>query len=131
MKKLPTPNSSLLTVFAFASAFCAGSAHALNLNWTNTGTDFNANFLALPALPSKVVANASADKDIVARVIDAGAKDKWVFAVNTSPNAKTGVTINFGAGKLQPLSDSAAKGTVTGASVKIDLRPYQLVSFKL
>jgi len=94
--------------------------------------DFNANFLALPALPSKVVVGASADGDVVARVIDAGAKGKWVFAVNTSPQPKTDAVINFGGeGVLKPLSESAGKGAVKSASVKINLHPYQLVSFKV
>jgi len=94
--------------------------------------DFNANFLALPALPSRVVAGACADREVVARVIDAGEAGKWGFAVNTSQVAKAGVTVNFGGtGTLKALSETAGKGTVTGASVKIDLRPYQLVSYKI
>jgi hypothetical protein len=62
---------------------------------------FNTAFLSLPALPSRVVAGASNDPQIVVREIATQGQGTYYALVNTGMKAKTGVTLNLpGAGQL-------------------------------
>ncbi len=93
--------------------------------------DFNANFLALPALPSVRVDGASSDKDVVVRTIKTDKYGTYVAIINTAPTAKVGVVVNLKtAGTLNPLA-AGAQAKVSGSSATLDLRPYQLVAMKL
>jgi len=49
---------------------------------------FNVNFLALPALPSKVVKGAASDDEVVVRRIDTDKHGTWIAVVNTSLHGK-------------------------------------------
>ncbi|HCE46670.1 MAG TPA: hypothetical protein DET40_24240 [Lentisphaeria bacterium] len=73
---------------------------------------FNAAFLALPALPSKVVENAASDPEVVVREIPAGKDGSYLAVVNTGFNPKKDVVINIP--KCTKLVDS-----VTGAELKM------------
>lgn len=93
--------------------------------------DFNANFLALPALPSIRLDGASSDKDVVVRTIKTEKYGTYVAIVNTAPTAKTGVVVNLKtAGTLKPLADGA-QVQVSGSTATLNLRPYQLVSMRI
>lgn len=93
--------------------------------------DFNANFLALPALPSVRVEGASSDKDVVVRTIKTDKNGTYIAIVNTAPTAKAGVVVNLKAvGTLKPLADGA-QVNVSGSTATLDLRPYQFVAMKL
>ncbi len=46
--------------------------------------EFNANYLALPALPSTVVKDAASDSEVVVRRIDTAKHGTWIAAINTS-----------------------------------------------
>jgi hypothetical protein len=93
--------------------------------------DFNANFLALPALPSVRVDGASSDKDVVVRTITTEKHGTYVAVVNTAATAKSGVAVDLKtAGRLRALAEGA-QVTVTGNAATLNLRPYQLVAMKL
>ena len=93
--------------------------------------DFNANFLALPALPSTRLAGASSDPDVVVRTIATPGHGTYVAVVNTAAVPKHGVTMALkAAGTLQTLAEGATV-CVQGSTATLDLRPYQLVSMKL
>lgn len=93
--------------------------------------DFNANFLALPALPSVRLEGASSDSDVVVRTIATKAQGTYVAIVNTSPTQKTGVTVTLKPqGRLRALADGATV-VVSDSTATLDLRPYQLVSMKV
>lgn len=57
--------------------------------------DFNQAFLSLPALPGKLLSNASSDKEVVVRTIDAGKYGTFLAVVNTGFTPKNAVTITL------------------------------------
>lgn len=89
--------------------------------------DFNAAFLALPALPSKIVAGAASDGDVIVRRIDTDKHGTYLAVVNTSLTAKPSVTISLPAGDVT----DAASGQLLnapGRQLTLSLRPCQLRS---
>ncbi len=92
--------------------------------------DFNANFLALPALPSVRLDGASSDPDVVVRTIRTEAHGTYVAVVNTAPAPKHGVKVDLKTtGRLRALAEGT-RMTAAGAAVTLDLRPCQLVALK-
>jgi len=94
--------------------------------------DFNANFLALPALPSRRVDGAASVRDVVVRVIPTERYGTYYAVVNAGvgvqervrirlPGAKGGVRFAVSGDELQ-----AVDGAVT-----LDLRPCQLVALRV
>lgn len=74
---------------------------------------FNTAFLSLPALPSRIVAGASVDGDIVVREISTNGKGTYYALVNTGLTAKQNVAIKLpGAGQLV---DAVTKKPINGA----------------
>ena len=91
---------------------------------------FNANFLALPALPSHVLEGAAADGEVVVRRIPAGRHGAWIAVINTSLHRKPRVVV--------ALPDGRVTDAVTGEPVPaqdgriaLDLYPCQLRSFRV
>ena len=62
--------------------------------------NFNANFLALPALPSRILPTASGDDEVVVRRIESEQHGSWVAVVNTSLTQKPNVKITLPKGKV-------------------------------
>jgi hypothetical protein len=93
--------------------------------------DFNANFLALPALPSLRIDNGCSDPAVAMRVIDAGKHGLYVSVVNTAPTERKQVRLNVpGKGTVTALASGAVVAR-TGEGVLLDLRPYQLVALRV
>ncbi|MCY2995666.1 MAG: hypothetical protein NTY19_48640 [Planctomycetota bacterium] len=93
--------------------------------------DFNANFLALPALPSRRLEEASSDPTVVVRTIDTDKHGTYVAVVNTAWTQRQRVQIKLpGSG---PVTALAAGKTLTrnGGSITLDLRPYQLIALRV
>ena len=94
--------------------------------------EFNVNFLALPAMPSKVVENACDDPEVVLREINCGTKGRYYALVHTGKTAKKGVSI-----KLPGMPSSvefAAYGKskkLANGALTINLRPFQLLALKV
>lgn len=92
--------------------------------------DFNANFLALPALPSVRVEGGSSDPAVVVRVIDAGTQGVYISVVNTAATGRSRVRVTVpGGGTVTALATGRAL-TRDGGHVTLDLRPYQLVALR-
>lgn len=96
--------------------------------------EFNANFLALPALPSKVVKGACSDPDVVLREIDCSkyGKGRYYALVHTGMTAKKNVKVKFPAGAKQVVHIVSGK-TVPLANGTLEmktLRPWQLIAFR-
>ncbi len=90
--------------------------------------DFNANFLALPALPSQVIDGAASQPGVVVRAIDAGENGVYLAVVNTGLEAAKGVTITLPkAGAVKRLATGEAVA-VNGGRVTLDLGACQLVA---
>jgi hypothetical protein len=88
--------------------------------------EFNRAFLALPALPGKVLDNGSSDKEVVVRVIDAGNSGAYLAVVNTGLAPKKGVTINLP--KEGSLINAALQTPLQhqGGKLSLDFYPGQL-----
>jgi hypothetical protein len=92
---------------------------------------FNAAFLALPALPSEVVADAASDKEVVVRQIKTPKDGTYLAVVNTGMNAKQAITIKLPAG--QKIEDAATgqaieakNGTLTLTMDPAELRAIRV-----
>jgi len=93
--------------------------------------DFNANFLALPALPSQRIDKGCSDPAVALRVIDAGKHGLYVAVVNTASTERKQVRVNVpGNGAVTALASGAVVAR-TGEGVTLDLRPYQLVALRV
>ena len=93
--------------------------------------DFNANFLALPALPSTRVEGACSDPAVAVRTIAAGRHGTYVAVVNTAWSARKQVRVKLpGAGTVTALAAGVTVARV-GEGVTLDLGPYQLVSLRV
>lgn len=91
---------------------------------------FNAAFLSLPALPSRVLPDASSDPEVVIRVIPAGRYGYYIAIVNTGLESKKDVVIRIP--QLRTFVD-----TVSGTGVKtagnnliLSMYPGQLRTFR-
>ncbi|MDX9980822.1 MAG: hypothetical protein RBU25_12425 [Lentisphaeria bacterium] len=92
--------------------------------------EFNANFLALPALPSAVLAGATDQPAVVVRAIDAGEHGLYLAVVNTGT-----VPVEFRLrpprpGKLVRLADLTPVELADGRAT-LRLRPCQLLALRL
>ncbi len=92
--------------------------------------NFNANFLALPALPSKILPRASSDSDVVVRRISTDQHGTWLAIVNTSLTAKSKVTITLPRGTVCD-AVTGKKLATDGDALSIDMYPCQLRSLHI
>jgi hypothetical protein len=87
--------------------------------------DFNRAFLALPALPSDRLADASSDADVVVRSIKTERHGTYLAVVNRAMTDKSAVEVRLPAGTVT----DAATGepmALDGGAVRLTLYPYQL-----
>lgn len=88
---------------------------------------FNQAYLALPALPSKVVTGACADPDVVVREIPTQGKGTYYFVVNTSMEGKKNVTIKLPG--VKEAIDLVSGAKIAAAPLKLDMDSAQLNSY--
>lgn len=93
--------------------------------------EFNANFLALPALPGEIVEEAASDHGVVVRKIPTEGNGMYIAIINTSLESKNDVKIS-----LPQTGDviNAATGSVIfhdTSEIIIDLYPAQLRSLQI
>jgi hypothetical protein len=86
---------------------------------------FNAHFLALPALPSTVVAGAASDPEVIVRRIDTAEHGCWIALINTSLHGKQQLTITLPDGPWQDAVTGQELETKEGR-ICIDMLPCQL-----
>jgi hypothetical protein len=92
---------------------------------------FNAAYLALPALPSQRVDNASSDAEVVVRRIDTPNNGSYFAVVNTSLQPKKDVKVTLaGTGALKNLV-SGAWPARTNQQLTLSFYPGQLHAFQL
>ncbi len=93
--------------------------------------DFNANFLALPALPSTRVEGAASDPAVVVRTIAAGRSGTYVSVVNTAWTERRQVRVKLpGKGAVTAPATGMALAR-SGDGVMLDLRPCQLLALHM
>lgn len=90
--------------------------------------EFNANFLALPALPCERLKDACADREVVVRVIRTPAHGTYFAVVNTGFDRKSRVSIALptAAPVKEAVTDRSVR--VQGQQVELDLHPFQLMT---
>lgn len=92
--------------------------------------NFNRNFLALPALPSKIIANASSDNKVVVRQIQTPDHGVYCYAVNTNMT-QTSTTITLPVdGKVTALQTGKTV-TTQGNKITVKMYPFQLISWHI
>ena len=92
---------------------------------------FNANFLALPALPSRRLPDASSDPAVVVRAIDAGRHGTYLAVCNTAWQDRKGVRVRLpAAGPVAALVSGDALPRA-GDTVTLDLGPCQLLALRI
>ncbi len=90
--------------------------------------DFNANYLALPALPALRLEGAASQPQVVVQAITTADSGTYLAVVNTGMAAVKGVRVKLpSAGPAKALA-SGEDLTVTAGAVTLDLRPFQLLA---
>ncbi len=103
--------------------------NSFNRGYPSTVRDFNANYLALPALPSTVLPQAANNPAVVVRSIFTQ-YGTYLAVVNTSWLPVSQVTITLPQdSKITRLATNQT--TEKTDSLTLDLRPYQLVALRL
>jgi len=92
--------------------------------------NFNANYLALPALPSQLVKDAASDAEVYARRIDTDKHGTWIAVVNTSLRAKQDVSVALPDGRVTDAVTGQPIRTASGR-IAIEMYPCQLRSFRV
>lgn len=108
---------------------CIGylSGNSYNRGFPRYVRDFNANFLALPALPSRRVENVSSDKAVVVREIATEKHGRWLAIANTSMHP-THVALKI-SGKV---SDAVTgKDLPTAGALQLSMHPFELRSLRV
>ena len=107
------------------------SSNSYNRGFPGYVREFNANFLALPAIPSTVVAGAATDSEVIVRRIDTAANGTWLAIVNTSMEDKRGVVVSIPV--AGPASDAVTGSAIAAANgtITLDLWPGQLKSIRV
>lgn len=129
------PYSVLSEVRAFANGdptyigYLYGSA--LNHGFPQYFRDFNAAFLALPALPSTILAGAASAPDVVVRSIPTPRNGTYLAVANTGVKAQPAVTVKLPV-RARSATNAATGANIPlnpdGASVTLDMGPAQLQS---
>ena len=91
--------------------------------------EFNRNFLALPALPSKKLEGAASDPETTVRLIDTGKTGKYFIVAHTGYKGKKDVRIRVPAG-VAALTDVDGRRypVQKGVATLPALKPWQLVT---
>ncbi len=93
--------------------------------------EFNANFLALPALPSERLANASDAPEVVVRAFHTPAHGTWLAVVNTSTRAKERALIRLPSTGKVTEAVSGRELAVQDSGVRLDLHPFELRTLRM
>ena len=92
---------------------------------------FNAAFLSLPALPSRVVADASSDPEVVVREIATPQHGRWLAVVNTGLSGKESVKITVAAPGAVTDAPSGEAVPVADGQIVLTLYPGQLRALRV
>jgi hypothetical protein len=131
----PGPYGMLAEVLAMANGdpnyIGYASGHIYNRPFPDAVRKFNANFLALPALPSKVLPDSVADKEVVVREIDAGPHGTYLAVMNTGLNGAKEVSLKLPkSGKLVEAATGKAI-PVSGGLARLKMGPVEMLALHL
>lgn len=89
--------------------------------------EFNANFLALPALPSRILANATDDPEVVVRIIETEKHGRYISIAHTGTSAKENAIIRLPSGTWSEVISQKPVQTTDNAA-GFNLKPIQLLT---
>jgi hypothetical protein len=92
---------------------------------------FNAAFLSLPALPSKIIKNACIDPEVIVRAIPTEKYGTYIGIVNTGLTEKTGLNITLPACNKVTDTVSGENIAVNDGKIQLSMYPGQLKAFNL
>lgn len=104
------------------------SGNSYNRGFAQHVRQFNANFLALPALPSRRLENAASDAAVVVREIATEKHGKWLAIVNTSPTPRDATVKTTG--KVSE-AVSGRELVIERGGVKLHLAPFELRTLRV
>lgn len=110
------------------------ASNSFNRGFPEYARAFNAAFLSLPALPSRVLPGASgADPAVVVRAIDAGKHGTYLAVVNTGLAAKKGVAVRLPAGAGAAVVDAPTGAALrsAGGALRLDLGPCEMRALRI
>lgn len=90
---------------------------------------FNQAFLAVPALPSKVLEGAASNPEVIVREIPTPKNGTYYYVVNTSMHPAPGVTVQL-PGNVPPLNLVTGVKS-SGNTLTLDLDPAGLLAFRV
>jgi hypothetical protein len=93
--------------------------------------EFNANFLALPALPSERLPKACDDPEVVVRAIRTPANGTYLAIVNTASRAKERVLIRLPANGNVTEAVSGRECVTQDGGVRLDLHAFELRTLRV
>jgi len=106
------------------------TSNSLGVGFPKYVRNFNANFLALPALPSKIVPEASSNPAIVVRAIETPEHGTWYALVNTSINPAKDVTIRIPGSNPVESALTGERLSANGA-VRDSFYPFELKAWRV
>ena len=92
---------------------------------------FNAAFLSLPALPSKVIEGAASDPGIVVRRIDGGSHGVWYVVVNPGYERVGNVTLRLPDNGTVTDATTGEELATPGSPLTLDLDACQLIALRV
>jgi len=107
------------------------SSSSFNRGFPEYVRAFNAAFMALPALPSRVLANASSDPRVVVRVIPTKGHGTYLAVVNASFGTRAGVIVRLPVDGTVTNAATGAKARVRRGRLRLTLYPFQLQAYHI
>lgn len=126
-------------MIAEASAFANGdprligylAGNSFNRGFPEYVRAFNAAFLSLPALPSKIIKNACVDPEVIVRAIPTEKYGTYIGIVNTGLTGKNDLNITLPACSTAADTVSGENIPVKAGKIQLSMYPGQLRAFNL
>jgi hypothetical protein len=106
------------------------TSNSLGVGFPKYVRNFNANFLALPALPSKLVPNASSNPAIIVRAIETPNHGTWYALVNTGMTTAKNIQLRIPGGKPIESALTGERLSANGA-VQATFCPFELKAWRV
>ena len=107
------------------------SASSFTRSFPTPARDFNAAFLALPAVPSEIWTNASSDDDVIVRAYETETHGTFLAIVNTAMSPRNDVVITLPAGLAATNRVTMEPMTVLQNTLTVNLKVSGVLAVQL